>query len=82
MTKADLFIKTSLPEIMSVPQASGTAAALLLGLIFTVKGATVTPHHTTKGMRVYRYYPYIFSVAGASMLIGVSSAQIASADRT
>lgn len=43
-------------RVARIAVARAPAPALLRGLIFTESGVAMTPHHTKKGTRLYRYY--------------------------
>lgn len=44
-----------------------TAPALLKGLLFTGAGRAMTPHHTKKGSRLYRYYVSTDAIRGRDL---------------
>ncbi len=43
-------------RVARIAVARDPTPALLRGLIFTETGVAMTPHHTKKGTRLYRYY--------------------------
>jgi DNA invertase Pin-like site-specific DNA recombinase len=49
-------------RVKRVAVAKEPSSALLRGLIFTETGLAMTPHHTKKGTRRYRYYVSMYAI--------------------